>query len=172
MKNSQKKRWKFFEKLKHHTETMFDTKHGQLKKFPHSVIVLVYIMCLNILVQGFADILIKFGGYTPWIISMPWRIDYLFLTGISVLMGFQTLIGMRRRELDVTRNSVQVGLLVETALIVGDLHFMSVYGPIVPEVLWFRMPFVILTMFNVWILTYISRRMQLFWTKDGGLKLF
>jgi hypothetical protein len=172
MKKNKIKFRSLFENIKHHTESMFDTKHGQLKKIPRPVVVLSYVMCLNILFQGFMDIIIKFGGYTPWIIGMPWRIDFLFLTGISVLMGFQTLIGMRRRKLDVTRNSVQVGLLVETALIVGDLHFISVYGPVIPEILWFRIPFIALTLFNVWILFYIIRKMNLFWGRDGVLKLF
>jgi hypothetical protein len=166
------KQIRFFHNLKHHAQEMFDTRHGQLKKIPRSVITLTYVMCLNILLQGFMDIVIKFGGYTPWIIAMPWRIDFLFLTAISVLMGFQTLIGMRRRELDVTRNSIQVGLLVETALIIGDLHFISVYGTYIPEIMWFRMPFVVLTMFNVWILIYVTRRMHIFTGKDGKLKLF
>lgn len=171
MKKNTQHNW-FFANIRHQAEAMFDTKHGQLKKFPRSVIAIVYIMCINILFQGFLDIVIKVGSFTPWIIDMPWRIDYLFLTAISVLMGFQTLIGMRRRELEVTRNSIQVGLLVEIALIVGDLHFVSVYGPVIPEVLWFRLPFVVLTMFNVWILIYTARRMDLFWDENGKIKLF
>ncbi|HEY5714501.1 MAG TPA: hypothetical protein VIT68_04070 [Candidatus Gracilibacteria bacterium] len=158
--------------LKNHVESLLDTHHGQLRKFPNSVIVLVYVMCLNILLQGFLDIFVKFGAYTPWIVDMPWRIDFLFLTAISVLMGFQTLNGMKEQKLDVTRNSIHLGLLVEASLVIGDLHFISVYQTVIPEVFWFRMPFIILTIFNIWILGYIFYRMHLFADKDGHIKLF
>ncbi len=162
----------FFFILKNHVESCFDTHHGQLRRFPNSVIIWVYIMCLNILFQGFLDLIIKFGGYTPWIVSMPWRIDFLFLTAISVLMGFHTLNGMKHQKLDVTRNSVQLGLLVETALIVGDLHFIAVYKDIIPEVFWFRMFFVGLTLINVFILLFIVHRMHVFSDKQGKIHIF
>lgn len=158
--------------LKKHIERHFDTTHGQLRKFPKSIIMLSYIMCLSILFQGFLDIIMKFGGYTPWITSMPWRIDFLFLTTISVLIGFQTLNGMKQQKLDVTRNSIQLGLIVEASLVVGDLHFVSVYGSIIPEVFWFRLPFIVLTVINIFILAYIITKMSVFRNKDGKLALY
>lgn len=157
--------------IKNHVESCFDTHHGQLRRFPNSVIIIVYVMCLNILFQGFLDLILKFGGYTPFVTSMPWRIDFLFLTAISVLMGFQTLNGMKQMKLDVTRNSVQVGLLVEMALIVGDLHFISIYEDLIPDVTLFRAPFIVLTFVNVFILLYVSKKMNLFW-ENGKIKLY
>lgn len=157
--------------IKKHVEECFDTHHGQLRKFPNSVIMIIYFMCINILVQGFLDIILKVGGYSPLITSMPWRIDFLFLSALSVLMGFQTLNGMKQMKLDVTKNSVQVGLLVETALIVGDLHFISIYKNILPEVILFRAPFIALTAVNVFILIYVIKRMNLF-RENGKIKLY
>ena len=148
--------------LKSHLGKSVDTHHGQLKRFPDSIIMLVYIMCLNILFQGVLDIIVKFCGYTPWVTGFPWRIDFLFLTTISVLMGFQTFNAMKHQKLDVTRNSILLGFLVETALIVGDLHFISVYSSVVPEVVWFRAPFIVLTMFNIWVLSYVVYRLRIF----------
>lgn len=162
----------FVHVLKNHFEKAVDTHHGQLKRFPNSVIMLVYVMCLNILLQGVLDIIVKVGGYTPWILAMPWRIDFLFLTAISVLMGFQTLNAMKHQKLDVTRNTIQLGLLVETALIVGDLHFIAVYSPIIPEVLWFRLPFILLTLFNIWVLVHVIRKLHVFSNKKGKIELF
>jgi hypothetical protein len=119
-------------------------------------------MSLSVLLQGIFDIVIKLAGYTPWIVRFPWRVDFLFLTAISVLMGYQTLIGMRRRELDVTRNSVQIGILVETALVVGDIYFIIKNYQEIPEALPIRLPFIILTAINIGILVLISHKLKLF----------
>jgi hypothetical protein len=166
---------KLLSKIKHkitgfmdsHTSQIFDVNQGKLKDFPKPIIWMVYLMSLNVLLQGIFDVLIKFIGYTPWFVEFPWRMDFLFLTAISVLMGYQTLIGMRRRELDVTKNSVQVGILVEIALIVGDIYFIILHQADLPEALPVRLPFILLTSINVGILFYISRKLRLF--RNGWL---
>ena len=117
-------------------------------------------MSVNVLWQGIADIALKLGGYTPWIVQFPWRVDFLFLTAISVLMGYQTLIGIRRRELDVTRNSVQIGILVELGLLVGDIYFVIQNFDTLDHVLAIRMPFMILTFLNILILAYLVKKLN------------
>jgi len=160
------------EYLDSHTKRMFDVEQGKLQDVPNPVIWLVYIMSVNVLLQGVVDIIIKIGGYTPWIVKFPWRMDFLFLTAISVLMGYQTLIGMRRRELDVTRNSVQIGLLVEVALLVGDAWFIIQNRVILPEALPIRMPFMIFTLLNIIILSYLVFRLHLFKDEQGNWRFF
>jgi len=158
--------------LDSHTRQMFDVDNGKLKDFPNPVIWLVYIMSLSVLLQGVFDVIIKLGGYTPWLVKFPWRMDFLFLTAISVLMGYQTLIGMRRRELDVTRNSVQMGLLVEIALFVGDIYFIIQNRITLPEALPIRLPFIVLTFINILILGYLVYRLSLFKDSEGNWKFF
>lgn len=158
--------------VEHQTRRIFDTNAGKLKKFPKHIVWLVYFMALNVLAQGIMDVSIKLASYTPWMKTLAWRTDFLFLTAISVLMGYQTLIGMRRRELDVTRNSVQIGLLVEVALLVGDAWFIIQNRVILPEALPIRMPFMIFTLLNIIILSYLVFRLHLFKDEQGNWRLF
>lgn len=158
--------------LDNHTKRIFDVDEGKLGEFPNTVIWLVYLMSLSVLMQGIFDVLIKLGGYTPWVVMFPWRMDFLFLTAVSVLMGYQTLIGMRRRELDVTRNSVQIGLLVEIALFVGDIWFVIENRELIPAALPIRLPFIVLTFINILILAYLVYRLNLFKDRKGNWRLF
>ena len=154
-----------------HTRQIFDVDKGKLKNVPNNVIWLVYIMSLSVLVQGLADVFIKVLGYTPLFIRLPWRIDFLFLTALSVLMGAQALKGMRRREFDVTRNSMQVGILVEISLIVSDIVFIYTNLHTIPAVIFTRLPFIILTTINIGILVYVTTTLRLFIDKQGKLQL-
>ena len=158
--------------LDRRTSHLQNARNRKIKNIPRTVVRLVYVMSISVLLQGIFDILIKIGGYTPWVVTFPWRMDFLFLTAISVLMGYQTLIGMRRRELDVTRNSVQIGLLVEIALIAGDIWFIVVHRMDIPEALPIRLPFILLTAFNVIILAYLVYTLNLFRDRHGNWEVF
>jgi hypothetical protein len=153
------------------TRRLFDVDNGKLKDVPTHIIFLVYIMCLSVVAQGVADVVLKVLTYTTPLEILPWRVDFLFLTGISVLIGIQTLRGMKRRELDVTRNSVQIGLLVEIALVVGDLLFIQNFGDTYRTVAFVRSPFVVLTTINILILGYFVVRLDLFRDKKGKVRL-
>ena len=143
-----------------------------MKSLPVPAFYAVYFMTLSVLVQGLLDVWIKMLSFTPLVPSMPWRINFLFLTAISVLMGYQTLVGIKRRELDVTRNSVQIGILVEIALVIGDILFISEYGDIIPEVLSIRAPFVLFTSINILILIYVALKLDLMRDKHGKWQIF
>lgn len=158
--------------LDNHTRQIFDVDKGKLKHVPNAVIWSVYIMSISVLVQGLADVIIKVLGFIPGFVKMPLRIDFIFLTAISVLMGYQALKGMRRRELDVTRNSVQVGLLVEVALVVSDILFITTYKGPIPFIETTRLPFVVLTTINIGILLYVSASLRLFKDKNNAWQLF
>ena len=133
---------------------MLHTNAGELRPVPNYVIALIFFLCINVLMQGIGDIVLKFLSYTPVLPSMPWRTDFLFLTAISVLMGYRTLTGMLHQKFDVTRNSIELGILVEIGLVVGDSVFMRNYMFEIPHVIPMRMPFVLLTMINIAILLY------------------
>lgn len=158
--------------IEHLADDHLGEHEGKMKAFPRSVLWLVYLMSLSVLFQGIADVVIKLGGYTPWLVKFPWRMDFLFLTAISVLMGYQTLVGIQRRELDVTRNSVQIGLLVELALVVGDLYFLMVHGSEVPGAAAIRSPFIFFTTINILILSYLVYRLDLFKDEKGNWRFF
>jgi len=158
--------------VEQHTRRIFDVNEGKLKNFPKHIVWLVYFMTMNVLAQGIMDIAIKLASYTPWMKALAWRTDFLFLTAISVLMGYQTLIGIRRRELDVTKNSVQVGLIVEIGLFVGDILYVHKYQEAVPELLATRLPFIVFTFINIMIIMYVIHTLKLFKDSRGNWRLF
>ncbi len=138
-----------------------ETNQGQLRRVPNHVLALTVFICASVLLQGIGDLVLKGLGYTALFPAIPWRIDFLFLTAVSVLMGYRTLTGMRQRKFDVTRNSIELGLLVEVGLIVGDITFIRAYGESIPSVFITRLPFIILTTLNVFILLYMYRVLNL-----------
>ena len=165
-------REKVVKTLDYQAKSKFEVNKGKLRRMPNTVICLVYIMCLSVLIQGVADVAIKIGGYASLVTKFHWRVDFLFLTALSVLMGYQVLLGMRRRELDVTRNSVQTGILVETALVVGDIYFVVKYSHLYPDALAIRAPFIVLTTINIFIFLYIIKRLELFKDQTGHWSFF
>lgn len=128
---------------------------------PNHILWLTVFLCGSVLLQGIMDVVLKLLSYGPVLPALPWRTDFLFLTAISVLMGYRTLTGLHRRKFDVTRNSIELGLLVEVALIVGDTEFMYKNMDIIPYVVAMRTPFVFLTAVNVIILLYTYHALKL-----------
>lgn len=131
-----------------------ETNEGQLRRVPNHILGLTLFVCVSVLAQGFADVALKLVSYGGLLPEMPWRTDFLFLTAISVLMGYRTYAGMHHRKFDVTRNSIELGVLVEVALVVGDTQFIYMQMADVPHVLFIRLPFIVLTGLNIIILLY------------------
>jgi len=148
-----------------------DRNNHKFRLYPRWLIWLILFLSYNVLIQGVADVVIKGAGYTPWFNALPARWDFLFLTAVSVLMGYQVLIGMRRRELDVTRNSFALGILVESGLVISDVIHLIDYATHHQNLFIIRLPFIILTSLNLLILIYIARHLKLFRSKKGVFEL-
>ncbi len=157
--------WRSF--INRHTSVLVDSTAQKFRLYPRWSIWLILFLSYNVLAQGIFDVIIKVGGYTPWFEPLPMRIDFLFLTAVSVLMGYQALMGMRRRELDVTRNSVSLGIIVELGLVASDVLHVVEYGHMYPWLYSIRLPFIIFTSINFFILIYIARHLQLFKNEEG-----
>lgn len=153
--------------LDSHTTHLVDKTAQKFRLYPRWIIWLILFLSYNVLAQGIADVILKVIGYTPIMSPLPLRIDFLFLTAVSVMMGYQALKGMRRRELDVTRNSISLGLLVESGLVIGDISHIIDFSEQMPELFWIRLPFIILTTINFFILFYISTKLRLFRDENG-----
>ncbi len=141
----------------HITKTLrsvLHTNEGQLRRVPNHVLALALFLSINVLLQGIADVALKLVSYTELLSPLPWRTDFLFLTAVSVLMGYRSFTGMLHQKFDVTRNSIELGLLVELGLVVGDLVFIRAHLSDIPQVVPMRLPFVILTTINIVILMY------------------
>lgn len=137
------------------------TNAGELKPVPNHILWLTVFLCFSVLMQGVVDIALKLLGYTALLPTVPWRTDFLFLTAVSVLMGYRTLTGLHRRKFDVTRNSIELGLLTEVGLVVGDSEFILAHLANIPHVFAMRFPFIVLTTINIIILLYTYHCLEL-----------
>lgn len=142
-------------------KSVIHTNEGQLRRVPNHVLTLALFLSISVLLQGIADVALKVASYTALLASLPWRVDFLSLTAISVLMGYRSFSGMLHRKFDVTRNSMELGILVEIALVVGDIVFIRNNLEDIPHVLSMRLPFVLLTTLNIGILLYNYRALKL-----------
>lgn len=140
---------------------VLETNGGQLRRVPNHVLALTLFVCISVLLQGVADIVLKLLSYSPVLPELPWRTDFLFLTAISVLMGYRTLDGMHHRKFDVTRNSIELGVLVEIALVIGDAECIHRHMADMPHILFMRLPFILFTIINIAILLYNYRSLKL-----------
>lgn len=151
---------------------LFDVERGQLKHIPNFVIFLIYVLCLSVIFQAALDLVIEAMMLTGLVEKIPLRIDFIFLTLISTVMGVQTLKGMSQRKLDVTRNSILVGIIVETALITGDLVMIAQESEGIGVLPLIRVPFLMLTFMNLGILLYVAHRLKVFRDRKGNLRFF
>ena len=141
-------------------KNIIHTAQGELRPVPNYVLWLMVYLCVSVLLQGIADVALKVLSYTDALPPLPWRTDFLFLTAVSVLMGYRTLKGMLQRKFDVTRNSIELGILVEIGLVIGDSIFIHNNLIGTPEVLPMRLPFILLTIVNIAILLYTYHVLQ------------
>ncbi len=151
---------------------LFEVERGQLKHIPNFVIFLIYVLCLSVLFQAALDFVIEILMLLNLIEKIPLRVDFVFLTIISTVMGVQTLKGMARRKLDVTRNSILIGIIVETALIVGDLTLILQASHELSILPFIRLPFLMLTFMNLAILLFVGIKLKVFKDKKGKIALF
>ena len=162
----------FIEYMEMLVHELFDVERGQLKHIPNFVIFLIYVLCLSVLFQAGMDLILESLVLTGVLGKMPLRLDFIFLTIISTVMGVQTLKGMSQRKLDVTRNSILIGIIVESALIIGDLAFIYKEGANIDLLPYVRIPFLALTSMNLAILVFVSFKLKVFRDRKGHLEIF
>ncbi len=144
------------------TRLIVDTNQGKFASVPDSVIALSVFMAINAIIQAIADIIIEGLSLFGLIVSMPLRLEFLFLAIISSILGIFTLQGLMRKEIDVTRNSLRLSLMVEIFLVIGDVYFLLFDESINATIFWIRFPFMVFTTINIGIVVYIIWRMHIF----------
>lgn len=138
-----------------------DYSNHKLKPIPNSVIAASLLISLNAITMAISDVIIETLSATDLINKIPFRIDFLSLTFLSALLALQTVKGLRRRELDITQQAISIGLFVEISLIIGDIYFLHQrnYDNYLISI---RLPFILLTSVNAFLLIYIIFRTNLF----------
>lgn len=148
--------------------TLDAEEQNTLPVVPKAVLKAALLMSINALMMAFADVIIEICVLLEFMPKIPFRIDFLALTFLSALIGYHTLKGLKKRELDVTHDSTQVSLFVETALILGDVYLLATQDKVMPT-LAIRLPFVILTFINICLIVFIIVRMHLVDSFKGWL---
>lgn len=152
------------------TSKIVDPDSGKLTLVPDSVILLSLYVSINALFQAIIDFVIEALSLAGFILKLPVRVEFMFLTVISAVLGYFTLQGLRRREIDVTRNSLILSLLVEASLVTGDWYFVSQSAESSNQIDWIRLPFMLVTFGNILIVLYIMWRTKIFNIKKYPLK--
>ena len=137
-----------------------DTEAGSLINIPNFLIWQSVFMSANAILQAVADIVIEglvLAEAVPF--KLPLRVEFLFLTLISTVIAYLTLKGLREGDLDVTRNTMTIGLLVESSLVLGDIYLLFITPTSeVGTIFAIRIAFMVLTSMNIIILARILLR--------------
>jgi hypothetical protein len=152
------------------TKEILDTNQGKLAEVPDKVIAVSLFMAINAIVQAAVDIGIEIFSFIGLLPKLPFRFEFLCLAVISAILGQFTLMGLRKRELDVTKNSLILSLFVEIALLSGDIIFVFITPGASTGYLFLRLPFMAFTAMNVIIVLYIIWRTHIFRTRKYPLK--
>jgi|GEM_PF-5058051 len=150
---------KIIKKIVYNLTAEVDTETGDLTNIPNSIIYMTIFMSLNAIAQAFADIIIEALVLFQLVdFKIPLRIEFIFLTLISTVIAYLTLQGMREGNLDVTKNTLIIGFLVESSLVVGDLYLLLNTYQNFWTIFMVRTPFIFLTSINIIIITGIVWR--------------
>lgn len=143
-----------FQKAVRYFTAPIDTEAGSLVNLPNFVIRWSVFMSANAVLQAVADVVIESLVLAEIIpIYLPLRVEFLLLTFLSALIAYLTLRGLREGALDVTKNTLTIGLFVESSLVIGDLYlFVNTAPENFPSTFWIRLPFMILTTANICII--------------------
>ena len=119
-------------------------------------------LSISVIGQAVIDIVLEFLSITQVIDPIPFRLEFLFLTLLSGLLGYFTLSGIRKRHIDLTRSSLITSFFLEISLISSDIYYLfrlNDYGQYYELI---RTPFVVLTSINVLVLLFIIFESKVF----------
>mmetsp|Transcript_32603 Transcript_32603/g.81763 ORF Transcript_32603/g.81763 Transcript_32603/m.81763 type:complete len:384 (+) Transcript_32603:291-1442(+) len=137
---------------------------------PRAAVWAATVISINALVMAVAEILIEIlivAGVYP---KLPFRLDFFFLTLLSALLGWQSLVATRNGHFDTSKNALQVAGLVELALIAGDILFIVTQQEKYPAALPTRVPFMVLTALNLVLVSYLYVAMHRFHKRELALE--
>lgn len=136
-----------------------DTEAGQLTNIPDFLIAWVIFMSGNAILQAIADVILEICILTGVVeFKIPFRLEFLFLTVLSTVIAYLTLKGLREGNIDVTKNTLIIGFLVESSLVFGDLYLLLHTEKDFWMIFGVRLPFMVLTLMNILIICNLLHR--------------
>eukprot|EP00808_Paulinella_micropora_P020848 g629.t1 len=131
---------------------------SQLKHVSHGVQVASVTLSWNALIMAVAEVLMEILMVSGAIPKAEFRVCFLFLTVISAVLAYHTLVDIAMDELVPTIQAMRVSLLVEVSLICIDIEYIVEAQHLSEEdYFWrvaYRSPYIILTGVNVLLIIY------------------
>lgn len=162
----------FFKSFQEDVQAIFAERPALYRKASPEIITWMYFLCLSVFFQAFLDFLMEIFILLEWMPKMPFRIDFISLTVISTILGVQSLKGILHGKMDLTKNSILISMMVECALILGDLYLIFAHPAYLAGTYIFRLPFLFLTGLNLCLLLYVSWKMKIFLDAKGRIVIF
>jgi hypothetical protein len=131
-----------------------------VSRIPFEVVVATFVVIVNATLMAVADVILEFlfvADALPFKLDI--RVEFLVLTIISALLAVHALLGLMRRELDATANSIRVSLVVELGLVLSDIVYLHRNAGEWSDLLPLRLPFIIVTVINVILVVFIPIRL-------------
>lgn len=149
----------FFNQIGQDVTRTIHTDSERIANIPNYIIGMAVFMSASALIQAVGDLIIEWLMFTEIIsFKIELRLEFLFLTLISAFIAYLTLRGMREGNLDVTKNTLSIGLAVESALVLGDIYLLSQVSEEFVSTAITRGPFIFLTSINIVIISFILLR--------------
>jgi len=148
-----------------------DTEAGDLSNIPNFFIRQSIFMSFNTIVQAIADVIIEALILLSLVsFKIPFRLEFLFLTAISTVTAYLTLVGIHGGKMNVTRNTLVLGFLVESSLVLVDIYLLFNTDTDFRTVFLIRLPSTVLTSTIIYIIAnelirgfYIQNARPNFW---------
>jgi len=135
-------------------------------------VVCLSIVSFNCILMAVAEAVLEsliITGMTP---KVPFRLEFVFLTMLSAIVGWQAIWGILRDSPDLTKNSLVCSLLLEVSLISSDLEFFfrTEVQDVIDFVLQMRIPFVVVTSINAVLIVILGLALysECFAKRDDG----
>ncbi len=147
------------QKIVNNLVSPIDSEAGALSNIPNFVIAFSIFMSGNAILQAITDVILEVVILLKLVsFKIPFRLEFLLLTVISTVIAYLTLKGMREGNLDLTKNTLLLGLLVESSLVIGDIYLLANTQTDFVTIFLVRLPFLFLTTCNILIISFILWR--------------
>ena len=126
------------------------------RKITYKTLVATTIISWNCILMFIVEVVIEFALLFKILSHIPFRLNFLSLTALSVVLAIQAIRGVRQGEIELTGNALVMSAAVELLLIFGDIVYLVQYADTYPLVVKIRIPFMILTSINFCLVNFLA----------------
>jgi hypothetical protein len=140
----------------------FPHEGDRLFTVQNEIIYFSLLLSFSVIGQALVDFVLETMSLLGLIDPIPFRLEFLFLTLLSGILGFFTLSGIRKRHIDLTRSSLITSICLEVSLVASDVYYLSRINEFGQYYERIRLPFIILTSINILLILVIIWQSKVF----------